>query len=229
MMTEKAFEEILSNLDKKNASSELMISHLTDNVYYGLLWKYNLQILKTHSSLSPKKLYLIQNDSGKWASIVYDSGSDLHWYTLKGNRSKGILFRALQNYILPHIFQMRKAKEITVSIDPEIPEYKASKNLALNLGFKASDVPDSPEIYRKLRPQRLKKIPQIGNKVMLENALEISRLITNYIQLLKCLCQSTTRATEACKVLPPIEKKMNSLKDTIDDLIWDEEQKTPQS
>jgi hypothetical protein len=229
MMTDKIFKQILLNLNKGVAMNDLVVSHLIHNVYYGIYWKYSSVQLKNHSQLFPKKLYIIKSDSDCWASVVYAASNDLHWYTTKKFRGKSILSQALRTYILPHIYQEDKVKKIEVTIDPFIAEYTASKSLALKLGFKPKGVRNGAELYYKNRPKNLTKIPPINDKVLLQNAIEVSRIILNYAHLLTTHCQVSALANDAQKVLLPLESKLSTLKHCIEDLLWDEEQKIQQS
>lgn len=228
-MTEKTFKQILLKLNKGVAIDGLLICPLIENVYYGFYWEYSTAQLSNHSTLFPKKLYIIKSDSGTWSSIVYPSGNDLHWYTLQKFRRKGILSQALLSYILPHVYQEEKTKAIDISIDPSITEYTASKHLALKLGFKLYGERNGTEIYRKTRPKNLVKIAPINNKLLLENAIKICRVIMNFVHLLHTHCGVTTLAQDADKVLMPLENNLSTLKYKMEELLWEEEQKIQQS
>ena len=229
MMTDKTFKQILLNLNKGVAMHDLVVSHLIGNVYFGIYWKYSFEQLKNHSQLFPKKLYIIKSDSDCWASIVYASGNDLHWYSTKKFRGKSILSQALRTYILPHIYQVDKVRKIELTIDQFIAEYTASKYLALKLGFKQNGVRNGAEVYSKVRPKNLTKIAPINVKALLQNAIEVSRIILNYAHLFNTHCQMSALGNDAQKVLMTLEHKLCALKNSIEDLLWEQEQKIQQS
>lgn len=68
--------------------------------------------------------------------------TDLHWVILPQHRRKGYLTTALKKAIIPYLFNNFEREELNISINElEIGKknYNASKNTALQVGFKKVD------------------------------------------------------------------------------------------
>ncbi len=226
-MTNKMLNAILVSLNKKNFYDSLIILPLIENIFYGLLWDYDIEKLKTRSNLSPKILYLIK-EQGKWVSVVYEMENDIHWYTLPRFRGRGILTTALRTYIIPHIFQQNKSKELSISINPNIPDYEISKKIAMNIGFKYKGDVDGDEVYSKTRLRNLQKI-KISENVGLGELLSFTKVVLNYTCLLKSLSNLTSFGVEFERINFNIQKKLNGLFLKIEDRMLEENQNIQQN
>jgi hypothetical protein len=90
--------------------------------------------MRRDSKVSPYTIFFIRNESKEYVGAVLDMHIDLHWYIAEKHRGNMYLTTALQEAILPHIFNKfgREKQEITIEGD----FYEQSRSVAIKLGFK---------------------------------------------------------------------------------------------
>jgi len=98
----------------------------------------------------PSSVYFILASPYKYVGVVLDMHHDLHVYTIPEYRGKGHMRAALQKVILPHLFNSRPRRSITITVD----KYESSPDasiLAKRLGFKKRKVDGTKTIYSRGR------------------------------------------------------------------------------
>lgn len=137
-MTEKYLKSLLRILNSKKPTNLIHLRPLSSDVYFAKVWRKIPKSANEFSRLNgPYLFYFIKNEEGIYVATIHDMSSDLHWYVDKKFRGKGYLTKALREIILYHLFQDRTEQRISINCD-QIGEanFKASKNVALFLGFK---------------------------------------------------------------------------------------------
>jgi hypothetical protein len=89
-----------------------------------------------------RDVYFIRNEKNKYIGAVYDMGHDLHWYIQKSYRKKGYLTKAMNDIILPFLFNYKSLSTLNITInknDISSESYEASVRVAKSLGFKSEN------------------------------------------------------------------------------------------
>jgi hypothetical protein len=129
-MTNEAIENIIDTLNKNKINEFVFISELPQNVDFAKVWMKEPQgrIVNERSY----EFYLIKNELEIYIAAVLDMGNDLHIFVKKDSRKKGYLSRAINNVILPKLYQSGRNKQIITFIDHGMGEY-VKKNWGFTL------------------------------------------------------------------------------------------------
>jgi hypothetical protein len=134
MMTDLQLESLIDSLNNDTAGELIFLTPLSSLVEYGKVW--TIKPSPGLASYEPRKIYCIKNAEGIYVAAVMNAGSNLYWLVSKQYRRQGHLPKALQEVILPHIFQYRKEQRITINeqfLDKGF--FTASTKIAVNAGF----------------------------------------------------------------------------------------------
>lgn len=144
-MSEKEIKKYIRRINQNKGSESIFTRELNKEVEIARVWskqpKLNDEIEGDFSSYI-SNFFFIKNKDGKCIGAVVDMIQDLHWYILKDYRKQGHLTRALQSSIIPYIFyeeNKRSVQKITIEKGIELKNYKNSKKVAMNLGFKPTN------------------------------------------------------------------------------------------
>lgn len=137
-MTDKNLKTLIDKLNKGKTNGLIHLRHLSELVDFAKVWPNTLR--KTDRIFNPdgpNSFYFIKNEEGVYVATVSDMTNDLHWFVDKKYRKKGYLTIAMEQTILPHLFQDRDRQRITID-ENQIGKqnYLSSLGVALKLGFK---------------------------------------------------------------------------------------------
>lgn len=205
-MTDKTLLNYIRSLNR-GKHDNIVLLNLSDNVDFAKVWHTRTNIIRRSKISGPYSFYFIKNEAGLYVSTVLDMTVDLHWCTTPTYRGKGYLSKALRQTILPHIFQDRKAIDITIDKNMLTKKNaKASHNLATSLNFRLLGSPDynvdeyrltatgnEPRIIPKMEPiteERMLtlkgKMLDIGQELLiLQTEIELSLDNIEYAEELK--------------------------------------------
>lgn len=130
-MTDKYIIHLINKLNRNPNLKDCIKLELSKNVELANIWSNNEYL--------PHSYFLIK-ENDNYIGAVLDMTYDLHWVILPKYRKKGHLSRALNQVILPYIFEELPRTEQKISIKRrEIGEknYRDSVRVALGVGFKA--------------------------------------------------------------------------------------------
>lgn len=135
-MSEDSIISIINKLNRNPNYKNCIRHSISKNVELAHIWLENS--MHKHS---PKTFFLIKKEN-EYVGAVLDMETDLHWVILPQHRRKGYLTTALKKAIIPYLFNNFEREELNISINElEIGKknYNASKNTALQVGFKKVD------------------------------------------------------------------------------------------
>jgi len=134
MMTDLQLESLIDSLNNHTAGELIFLTPLSPLVEYGKVW--SMKPYPTLASYAPRKIYCIKNNVGIYVAAVMDADSNLYWLVSKKYRRQGHLPKALQDIILPHIFQYRKEQRVTINEQfLDKGSFTASVKIAVKAGF----------------------------------------------------------------------------------------------
>jgi len=139
-MNEREICKYIDRLNKGNYKESVFTRSISKNVELAKVWGAEPKRTDTVVGLfHSNRFFFIKNEMNEYVGAIYDMGYDLHWYVVPKNRKKGYLSKALEEVILPYIFDERDVQEITIvkgSIGRK--NYESSLRVAKKLGFKES-------------------------------------------------------------------------------------------
>ncbi|WP_341216594.1 hypothetical protein [uncultured Wocania sp.] len=155
-MTEKQIEELIQKLNRKELKEELIFKRrISKNVFVAKIWNSLPEEKSITECIKSERWFLIQNDSNKFIGAILDCVEDLHWFIQKGYRGKSYLSNALRESIIPYLFDdkgfeyERVVQRITINKKKlEAKNFKASKNVAIKLGFEYVESKNGKEIFK---------------------------------------------------------------------------------
>jgi len=214
-MTEKYLKSLIDKLNKNKTGGLIQLRPLSATVEFAKVWTEKPKPTdKILSPDGPYNFYFIKNLDGLYVATVLDMWRDLHWFVDKKQRQQGHLTKAMKEMILFHLFQDREELRITIDKN-QIGEinFKASQNVALNLGFIKADNDDyvlTKEKYQtenyiygqntQLTEERLnelkKEINFLGRSLwLIQSEIEIKLGNTDYAEELKELVDEVKKHT----------------------------------
>ena len=120
-MTNENIEDIIDSLNRKDTNDLVFASDLSQAVDISKVWTSLPE--GNIGNESSYLFYLVKNIEGIYVAAVLDMENDLHVFVKSDHRKKGYLSRAMNEVILPHLFQEgRKSQRITFE-NPIIGEY----------------------------------------------------------------------------------------------------------
>ena len=209
-MTDQQLESLIDSLNNNTAGELIFLTPLSTLVEYGKAWA--MKPCPTLASYQPQKIYCIKNDEGIYVAVVLDAGNDLYWLVSKQYRRQGHLPKALQEIILPHIFQYRREQRITINkhvLDEGC--VTAATKIAVKAGFVKAGGDTEVSTYHVQHTGQVidKNFKEPGNTVipkerivalkkqinfisqsllLVQTEIEIKRGVSKYSEKLKELC-----------------------------------------
>lgn len=136
-MTDKYIIQLINKLNRNPNFNDCVKVGIGKNVEIAHIW-FEDGFSDSHIPYT----YFLIKENDRYVGAVLDMTHDLHWVVLPKHRKKGHLSKALQQVILPYIFEEmpRSQQKISIKRD-EIGElnYQNSLKVALNVGFKPID------------------------------------------------------------------------------------------
>ena len=135
-MTNKEIQSYINKLNNNTYAKTIFKYQISDNVDYAKVWQS-----QNTKDIIPYRFFFIKNNSN-YVGAVLDMCNDLHWYISPKYRGKGYLTSALNNTILPFIFEVLEREEQSISITKSqigLKNYNSSSKVALSVGFKKTD------------------------------------------------------------------------------------------
>jgi len=106
----------------------MFLRPLSENVSFAKVWLEGMD--------SSYEFYFIKHEL-RYVGAVLDMGQELHWYLLPKYRKKGLLSRAMEMEILPHLFLFKDEQRITIREEAVgRRNYINSQRVAERLGFR---------------------------------------------------------------------------------------------
>lgn len=149
-MTEKHIIQLINKLNRIPNLKDCVKLELSKNVELAYIWSNNEYLPDSYFLIKENEIYV---------GAVLDMTIDLHWVILPKYRKKGHLSRALNQVILPYIFEELPRTEQKMSIKRhEIGEknYKDSVRVALGVGFKPINEEDFVIDYKSIDYENIK-------------------------------------------------------------------------
>ncbi|WP_439152267.1 hypothetical protein [Winogradskyella sp.] len=135
-MTNKQIQSFINKLNANTYHKTIFKHQIGKDVDFAKVWESQ----KTKDTL-PFRFFFIKKKS-KYIGAVLDMCNDLHWYISPKYRGKGYLTKALNNTILPFVFEVLEREEQSISITKSqigLKNYNSSSKVALSVGFKKTD------------------------------------------------------------------------------------------
>lgn len=223
-MTAKYIRSIINRLNKGTLSERLFLRPLKNNVDFGYYWDEKPSPKNPSLSRSgPYKFYFIRDEGKQYVSAVLDMTHDLHWYVLPKHRKAGYLGKALQNLILPHLFQSRDEQHITISrYHLSNQQIADSEAVAFRAGFKTTGEAKYLLTKKDFGNKRmtLNRPNGINEERLEELKMRINDLSQSLwrIQTEAEVCLGVSSKTEA---MYEVVHKISSLSIKLEDAIWD--------
>jgi len=228
-MTDRTLQKFIRKLNQKKCTEDIFIRPLTSNVDYAIIWDYSFSVILNKKIPScPYPFYFIKSESGVYVGTVSDMKGDLHWFVSPNCRGKGYLRNALNEVILPHLFQDNRSKQY-ISIDKNAigdKNFNASLKTAKAIGFEEVDSING-KVNLELSPTRFNNVPFIDGentlidygrlKLLKERSLHYSRLLLK----IKSELEMSMGYTE---LVEEIEEKINGVQSVsvdIEDAYWE--------
>jgi hypothetical protein len=182
-MKNKLLKSLIDRLNANNTQGLFHLRPLNDRVEFAKVWVNKPKPTDNISNPGgPNSFYFIKNENGIYVALVLDMCNDLHWFVLPKYRRNGHLTKAMKEVILFHIFQYREVQRITINeFQIGIKNFKASENVAKNLGFvKNGEESDSEYILTIDKYQTENYIDGENSEISKERMQELKKQV-NYL------------------------------------------------
>jgi hypothetical protein len=138
-MTDREIRKYIDRLNNAEFKESIFIRPISENVDVAKVWSKQPKMADgIVENFHSYRFFFIKSEKNQYVGAVLDMYSDLHWYIVPKSRKKGYLTRALNESILPYLFNKeRENQRITIdknSIGEQ--NYLNSKRVANELGFK---------------------------------------------------------------------------------------------
>jgi hypothetical protein len=212
-MTNLELEFLIESLNKKNTGELIFLKPLCGLVEYGKAFALKPNLSLAH--YEPQKIYCIRNREGIYVAAVADGGTNLHWLVLKDYRRQGHLSAALQQIIMPHIFQHKREQRII--IDENLLDegsFTASKKIAVKAGFVKTHDNEGVLTYQLQKPggQVDKYFKEPGSTVISRERMIVLKKQLNFIS------QSLLLVQTEIEIKRGVSKYSEKLKDLSNDI-----------
>ncbi len=221
-MTQQDLKSLLDKLNKNKTNGLVFVRPLSATVDFAKVW---LQKPKPIDKISypdgPCKFYFIKNEIGIYTATVFDMGNDLHWFVDKKFRGQGYLTKAMQQTILPHLFQDREKQNISIKVgDIGTQNARASEKVATSLGF----VKLTSENFTLTDYQQKDFIKGQNTSVSLERIEELKKHI-NYLSRSLWIIHSELEMKlgndDYAEDMKEVIDEMKDLADRLEDAWWE--------
>lgn len=136
-MTSQELRVCIDRMNRNGGKDSIFPRRISSNVWVARVWSTSRRPSKGYEGI----IFFVTDDQGEYVAAIQDRESDLHWYVVPIHRGKGHLTKALQEAILPYLFE--NGREIQrITIDEEVigkKRYNDSKSVAIRLGFMPVD------------------------------------------------------------------------------------------
>lgn len=130
-MSNEELRKWITCLNNGRFQESIFLRNISKDVYFGFVWDIDKK--KYYSDFDRHQVYFIKSEN-IFVGCVYYGGEDIHGYTIPKFRKRKLMFRALSETILPHIFYYFCKDEQRITVTS-----KEGKILALKLRFKSRD------------------------------------------------------------------------------------------
>lgn len=234
-MTNDDIQEFIDRLNNSQYQDTILLRQISEFVYLSKVRQKKVDINNEPKfSLTYYDFFFIKNENNEFIGAVEDRYSDLHWYITPKYRKKGYLVKALKNAIFPYIFYDEDKdldnQRITIT-ESQIGEinYANSRKVALSLGFKPTNKEESE--FRLNRSdfdwsdEKLNEIDTDLNDAKLDEFRKRLSFIYQDFELITQELQMAYGNKYEIETLIELSKKICYSKATIEDVIWENNEK----
>lgn len=189
-MKEREIRKYIDRQNKGITKESIFSRQINKNVEVAKVWPEQSRMSAGNvEDCFSFRFFFIKNELNEYIGAVLDMHNDLHWYITPKNRKRGYLTRALKESILPYLFYEDRDKlRITINYGAiGYKNYKNSKNVAINVGFKPIDEIETVfELNRDDFKWGLESLEEINSQINKERFEELrKRLVSTYRTLYK--------------------------------------------
>lgn len=145
-MREDEIKRYIERLNNEDFAETIFLRQVNKFVDFARVWEKEPELNDSINLNIPSyRFFFIKNENRKYVGAVLDMTKDLHWYILEEERKKGHLTKALREAIIPYLFYdkeedfEREIQRITIQFGIGKLNYKNSKKVAENVGFKPTN------------------------------------------------------------------------------------------
>ena len=159
-MTHDTIEELIDALNRGKRGNRIFLAHLSDNVDFAKVWLEDP--VGGVASEGSYNFFFIKNEDALYIGAVLDMDNDLHVFVKESFRKRGYLTSAINEVILPKLYQSGREKQRVTFEDPNFADY-----CVRNWGFSLSGEREAEKDLSVFA--HLPKIVANGNPITIEN------------------------------------------------------------
>ncbi len=136
-MTNKDLEDLINKMNNHEDSHLIFPKKLNENVEVAIVWPEEPKLKEVSIDTGSHRCFFIKNPE-KYIGIISDMGNDLHTYMSPEYRKQGYMTKALEESVLPYIFEELEREEqiLTTSLpNTDQESFNSINNIAKKLGF----------------------------------------------------------------------------------------------
>lgn len=146
-MTDQEIHKYIDLLNDGNSKESIFLRPLGEHVDLARVWS---ELPKPDDDVNVSffsyRFFFVRNESNEYVGGILDMKQDLHWYVVPKHRKQGHLTMALQQVVIPYLFDDRDSQKITIQRGTiGQVNYENSVGVAQHLGF-VQCIPE-PETY----------------------------------------------------------------------------------
>jgi len=234
-MTNDDIQKFIDRLNNRQYQDTILLRQISEFVYISIVRQKKVDFNNEPKfSSTHYDFFFIKNENNEFVGAVEDKYSDLHWYITPKNRKKGYLVKALKNAILPYIFYDEDKdfdnQRITIT-KSQIGElnYDNSRKVALSLGFKPTNKEGSEfKLDRSDFDWSDEKLHEINSDLNADKLDEFRKRLSFIYQDFELITHELQMAygkKYEIESLIELSKKICYSKATIEDIIWENNEK----
>lgn len=223
-MTDKDIQKYIDQLNNRNSSETIFTRSISDTVDVAKVWPEQPKITDDIINFHSYRFFFIKDEKRKYIGAVLDMHKDLHWYIIPNSRKKGYLTKSLKEAIIPYLFnEGRENQRVTIerfSIGNE--NYKNSKNVAFNLGFRAINEDETEfNLNESDFDWRNEKLNEKNPEIDSERFEELKKRAFYAYKTLYKISDELTMTVNDDKGLKEVADEVKRFTWRIDDLEWE--------
>ncbi len=224
-MTGREIRKYIDRLNNGKACESIFTRQISKTVDVAKVWtkqpKMTDNIIGNFGSY---RFFFIKNELNEYVGAVLDMYQDLHWYIVPKSRKQGYLTTALKESILPYLFyDERESQRITID-KSAIGEknYLNSKNVAINLGFKAiNDAETEFELKQTDFNWDNENFEEINSEINSERFEQLKKRVFYTYKILYKISDELLMTVNNDKELKDVADEVRNYTWKIEDLEWE--------